>query len=225
MCAQRERIADYQWLHDDTEEDLVGADWHQDAIRATVYSLRDLASERGLPWHVGDQLPLVGARPDGTAWRPSPDVMVHPHAGVAQRKEMVVDVDGPPALIVEVASPTTWAYDVDTRRGKAFGYLHLGVPNYLVFDPYADLLGQSCLGWRRHGDAVEEWRPDANGRFHTSELGISFQPDGALLRIFDPNGRPVPYPHENAAIARALEQEVAALRAELGRMRGDKPPQ
>jgi Uma2 family endonuclease len=222
MSAQRERISDYQWLHDDTEEDLVGADWHQDAIRATVYSLRDLASERHLPWHVGDQLTLVGTRPDGTEWRPSPDVMVHLEAGVEHRKEMVVRVDGPPALIVEVVSPSTWAYDVDTRRGKAFGYLHLGVPDYLVFDPHADLLGAPCRGWRQHGGVIEEWRPGTDGRYHTSVLGISLQPDGALLRIFDPQGNPVPYPHENAHAARNLRQEMAALRAELERLRGER---
>ena len=32
MSAQREQVLDYSWLHDDTEEDLVGADWHQHAI-------------------------------------------------------------------------------------------------------------------------------------------------------------------------------------------------
>jgi hypothetical protein len=73
------------WLHDDTEEDLVGADWHQEAIGGIVDALRDQAEISGLPWHVGDQLALVACNPDGTAWRPSPDVMAHPGGGPAPR--------------------------------------------------------------------------------------------------------------------------------------------
>src|SRR5437764_7451528 len=132
MSAQRERVIPYSWLRDDTEEDLVGADWHQEAIRATVMSLRDLARRRRLPWHVGDQLTLVGTKPDGTAWRPSPDIMIHPLAGPTKRREMAVSSDGLPSLIIEMASLSTWEYDVDRQKGKAFGYLSLGVPEYLV---------------------------------------------------------------------------------------------
>ena len=56
------RVLTSSWLHDDTEEDLVGADWHQQAIRALSDSLDDIAREVHLPWHVGDQLTLVGTR-------------------------------------------------------------------------------------------------------------------------------------------------------------------
>ncbi len=54
------------WLHDDTEEDHVGADWHQEGIRTTVMGLRDLSATRDLPWHVGDQQTLVCTKPDGS---------------------------------------------------------------------------------------------------------------------------------------------------------------
>jgi hypothetical protein len=44
------RVVPWNWLHDDTEEDLVGASWHQRAIRATSSSLerehRDLEAQR-----------------------------------------------------------------------------------------------------------------------------------------------------------------------------------
>ncbi len=231
MCAQRERVTLYSRLHDDTEEDLVGADWHQEASRVIVYSLRDLADDQGLPWHVGDQLTLIGAKPDGTAWRPSPDVMVHPHGGAEARKEMVVATDGPPALVVEVASPSTWERDVDAQEGKAFGYAHLGVPDYLVFDPHADLLGEPCRGWQRRGGITREWRPEADGRYHTSTLGIALQPQGPLLRVFDPQERPVPFYFENTQRLRTqvrriqtLEQRVAELEAELARLHGQDTP-
>ena len=103
MSAQRERVLDYSWLHDDAEEDLVGADWHQDAIRALSTSLKTLAEERRWPWHVGDQLTLVGEKPDGKEWRPGPDISIHPRLGPDKRQEVDVRVEGPPALVLEVA--------------------------------------------------------------------------------------------------------------------------
>lgn len=220
MSAQRERMQPQSWLHDDTEEDLLGADWHREAIRATVISLRDYARRRGLPWHIGDQLALIGAKPDGTAWRPSPDIVLHVEAGSQKRSEMAVSHDGLPVLIIEVASPSTWAYDVATREGKAWGYCSLGVPNYLVFDPRGDLLGASCRGWQRAGQTVRDWRPGPDGRYHLIGLDISFQPEDDLLRLYDPEGRPAPFYFENAERAErvsALEAELARLREQLGR--------
>jgi len=109
MSAQRAQILDYSWLHDDTEGDLVGADWHQDAIRALSTSLKALAEERRWPWHVGDQLPLVGEKPDGTGWRPEPDISIpiHPTLGPKQRQNIDVRVEKPPVLVIEVASTST----------------------------------------------------------------------------------------------------------------------
>ena len=69
---------------------------------------------------------------------------------------MAVSSDGVPSLIIEVASPSTWEYDVDTQKGKAFGYRSLGVPEYLVFDPRREFLGTPCRGWQQIGGVVRE---------------------------------------------------------------------
>lgn len=219
---------DYSWLHDDTEEDLVGAEWHQSAIRALATSLKTLAEARGWPWHVGDQVTLVAWKPDNTEWRPAPDIVLYPRLGSEERQEIDVRSEGPPTLIVEVASASTWAYDVNmesVRRrrrqaGKAFGYLvGLGVQEYLVFDPRGDYITAQCRAWRRVGDAVEEWQPEPDGSYRSQSLDISFRPDAALLRVIDPAGTSVPYWFEAARRVRTLEQEVAALRAELDQLR------
>jgi Uma2 family endonuclease len=199
-------------LHDDAEEDLVGASWHQRAIRATSSSLERVAATRQLPWLVGDQLTLVATKPDGTAWRPSPDIMVYAQGGPAERAEMVAATDGLPALVIEVLSQSTWEYDVNAQDGKAWGYLQLGVPFYLVFDPHADLQGIPCRGWRQDGGQVEPWLPEPDGRYHVPTLGISFQPEGSLLRVHDPDGKPVPIEMEMALRIAALEAELAQRR-------------
>ena len=219
MNAQRATVSG--WLHDDTEEDLVGADWHQRAIRTLADCLLDLATRRGWPWHVGDQLPLVAWRPDGASWRPSPDIMIHPLAGPTPREEIAVRDEGAPALIVEVVSRTTWRYDADTIAGKAAGYAHLGVPEYLLFDPTGEHLSAPCHGWRFSDGAIQEWRPEPNGRYVSAALNIAFSPDGDLLRVYDPDGRPVLYTHEKTERIESQNREIAVLQAELARLRGE----
>lgn len=234
MSAEAQHVLDYSWLHDDVEEDLVGAEWHQSAIRALATSLKTLAEARHWPWHVGDQVTLIAWKPDATEWRPAPDIVLYPRLGPQERQEIDVRAEGPPTLLIEVASASTWAYDVSmesTRRrrrqvGKAFGYLvGLGVAEYVVFDPHGEFVDGQCRAWRRAGDIVREWRPESDGRYHSSALDISLRPDGALLRVIDPEGNAVPYwfeaTRENAALRRenaAQAQRIAALEAELERL-------
>jgi len=205
------------WLHDDGEEDLVGADWHQDAIRELSTGLKNMGRIRHLPWHVGDQLTLVAIKPDGSVWRPSPDVMIHPAAGPEKRAELVASVDGVPILIIEVASPSTWEYDIDLVGGKAWGYLQLGVSNYLVFDPRGDLLDEPCRGWQIESGMVHGWAPQADGRYHVTGLSLSFAPEGNLLRTFEPDGHPVPFTFETSRRIAELEAELARVRDRSGR--------
>jgi len=222
------RELDYSWLHDDVEEDLVGAEWHQHAIRTLSTSLTTLAEARGWPWHVGDQVTLAAWKPNNEAWRPAPDILIYPRLGPTERQEIDVRAEGPPAFIVEVASASTWAYDVSMEReggrprrrrvGKARAYLvGLRVPEYLVFDPRSEFLAGQVPAWRRVGDAgdmVEEWLPEPDGRYQSRALGISLRPDGPLLRVLDPDGRPVPYWFEATRENAALRQENAARRRE-----------
>ncbi|MGH2344671.1 MAG: Uma2 family endonuclease [Chloroflexota bacterium] len=228
-------------LYDDTEEDLVGADWHQRAILTIVTSLQDFASDHNLPWHVGNQLAFVCAKPDRSSWCPVPDVMLHTRAGAAERAEMRLRSDGLPDLIIEVASPSTWDYDVDVAAGKAWGYMALGIANYLVFDPAGDLLEEGCRGRQHQAGEARPWRSSDDGRYHALGLDISFKAEGSLLRVFDSDGSPVAFPHENACRVRsqqyALQEKehvlreqqwemdaqarrLAELEAELARLRG-----
>jgi Uma2 family endonuclease len=233
MSVQRERVLDYSWLHDDVEEDLVGADWHQNAIRALSTSLKTLAEEHRWPWHVGDQLTLVGEKPDAKEWRPAPDISIHPRLGPEDRQDIDVREAGPPALVIEVASASTWTYDVSlegTRRGKrqvgkAFGYLVLWrIPEYLVFDPKGEFLAGQIRAWRRVGERVQEWQPDPDGRYYSPALSVSFRPDGPLLQVFDPEGHPIPYWFETTRENAALRRRMADLEAQLERLRRQDTP-
>ncbi len=205
------------WPRNDTEEDLVGTDWHQDAISGLRTGLRDLALRAGLPWHVGDQLTLVAWGPYRTPWRPSPDIMAHPTAGAARRKEMDTRPDGLPALIIEVASESTWRKDVDlkTNGGKARAYLTLGVPEYLVFDPLDADIGGPCQAWRVVEGRIETWDPAPDGRYESRALGIALRPEGTLLRVLDHAGLPVPFEFEKT---RLLADQIDQLAAQVEQM-------
>lgn len=217
------RIVEHIELPDDTDEDLVGTDWHQRAIVNLYDALVDLSLLMGVPWHVGNQLPLLAWSPSGSVWRPSPDIMVHPHAGPRPRKEMVAREDGIPALIVEVASDSTWRRDVNTATGKAAGYLALGVPAYLVFDPTSAYLGAPCHAWQQEGGAVREWLPASDGRYECRSLGISLRPEGVFLRVYDPTGRPVATREERLQELATLRAELAHLRQQIDGPESDRP--
>jgi hypothetical protein len=62
-----------------------------------------------------------------------------------------------------------------------------------VFDPKGEFLAGQCRAWRRVEDVVQEWQPEPDGRYHSQTLGISVQPDAALLWVIDLEGKPVPF--------------------------------
>lgn len=79
----------------------------------------------------------VFASPD-IAYGPStlrPDVVVvlEANRGVIADSRLV----GPPDLVVEIASPSTAAYDRDPVAGKRGAYARMGVPEYWIVDPAA----------------------------------------------------------------------------------------
>ena len=147
----RDFVFDVVMLKDDTEEDLVGSDLHQTAIRRLADSLWLVGPGRGLPWHVSSQLMVQMGTVLGKDWNPSPDVFVHPTAGPAPRTSFDISVEGVPPFVIEVASPSTWEYDTGPK-GRSYGYV--GVQEYLVFDPTTDLLGMPVRAWHTTADGT-----------------------------------------------------------------------
>jgi len=65
-----------------------------------------------------------------TTVRPDAAVVLNEHAGVVAEKRLI----GPPDLVVEIASPSTAAYDRDADEGKRGAYARIGVPEYWIVD-------------------------------------------------------------------------------------------
>ena len=123
------------WLSDDTEESVLGSEWHQEAIHILADMLRDVARKRGAPWGVYEQVELRGVRrQNGRPYPLHPDVFVTGQ-GLDQTRDTtavkLADV-GAPLFVAEVASRSPARNDI---AGKAEVYARIGVPKYLVFDP------------------------------------------------------------------------------------------
>jgi Uma2 family endonuclease len=230
---------EFDLFEDDTEETLVGSSTHQGAITAAFQGIDDCAIEHDLPWFVGNQLTLVmprrGDRPPAP---PAPDICVHPTLTRAPRTSLLIAVDGPPSLAIEVTSPST-ALGRDLNAGSFVGkpqvYEAMGIAEYLVFDPLAEFIREQVRAWRLGPHGYLPWQPAANGRWHSETLGISFAAQGFLLRVYNRDGRLMPLHgelrsenrdlHNRLAEERRLRaaerQRLAELEAELRRLRGE----
>lgn len=222
------------WLPDDTEEALLGSMLHQRVIVSDVNSLTRYSKRANLGWRIGNQLKLVIPREGGRRpYQPSPDIIVHTSPLLSDRQtSLAVSTFGPPALAIEVCSPSTaLEHDIDTfnPEAKPSAYARAGIPEYLVFDPTGDLIPDLIRAWRAGpAGGYEPWLPDAvTGRWH-SALGVSFAPQGVLLRVYDPAGNLVPdnddmddlLASRDAQLAE-YQERIAELEAELRRQRGE----
>jgi len=217
-------------LADDTEDSILGSSLHQGAITVLHDSLDACGRGRGLPWFVGNQIRMLIPRVGGRLLTLSPDLLIHPTLSSGSRDSIIVAADGPPALVLEIASPSTArARDLaeGTPRGKPAAYAALGIAEYLVFDPVGDYVPLRLWARRLGPDGYEPWEPGDDGRWH-SALGISFVPDDAFLRVHDQDGQLVltgPELRERnrrlADIANERQGQIVALEAELRRLRGE----
>lgn len=228
----------FDHLLDDTEESLLGTPLHQLVIVTLFDSLTRHSRRNALPWVVGNQLRIrIPRGPGRPPYQPSPDILVHATLGTPPEASLDLRVVGPPALAIEIASPSTAReHDLNTldARAKPAAYAAAGIPEYLAYDPTGEIIPEVVRAWRAdERGRYQPWLPDARGHW-VSRLGISFAPVGVLLRVYDAAGQPVPsggdlddllaerehrIAAQNELIVR--EREIAALQAELRRLRGE----
>jgi Uma2 family endonuclease len=212
---------EFDTIPDDTEETLVGSFIHQETIVTTYEGLKVCARRRGLPWFVSNQLFLV--IPRGNMIPPrriAPDIAVFPSLEVTNPASLAVARHGAPALVIEVASPSTGLHNdlnLLDPDGKPRLYERIGVEEYLVYDPTAEAVGVEVWAQRRGPSGFIPWEPEGDGRWH-SALGVSFAPQGMRLRVYDHAGQLVPSSNEFDAMLAERDQELAALREQLRRL-------
>lgn len=209
----------------------VGPSWHQDAIGALFDGLTYCGLKRHLPWLIGNRLPVIISREEGDA-PPHlvPDIIVHPTLTDTPRTSLDITRDGPPVMAVEVVSTEAECnrdLNITEPIGKPQLYATAGIREYLAFDPLAEFIREQVRAWLLGPHGITPWLPDANGRWVSAGLGISFAVQGALLRVYDQDGRLAPIYRETLRTLALRDQqlterdrEIAALQAELRRLRG-----
>jgi hypothetical protein len=210
------------WPPDDTEESVLGTDLHQTTIRNLVLGINQAARvgrarEEPSPWRALTQLEYLGCRrPDGSSHRTYPDVFVFRHAIDPLRGSFSIDVDGPPLLIVEVLSESTYKSDLSVERGKGYSYSHIGAPEYLVLDPTYAMLQQGIDGWRLVEGAYQQWDAEADGRRYSRQLPLAIALEGVRVRVFLSEGRAMLREEEVEELSVALAERDEALARERG---------
>jgi hypothetical protein len=183
------------WPPDDTEESVLGTDLHQMTITNLRLGINEVAHlvrapGHGLPWQALSQIALLGCtRPDGSDYRTFPDVFVYRHPIDQNRGSVALAVDGPPVLIIEVLSESTYAADLDLERGKGFSYARAGVREYLALDPAGSFLPERGRAWRLENGVYRSWEPDASGRWQSAEIAVAIGVEGILATVYTREGR------------------------------------
>jgi hypothetical protein len=212
------------WPPDDTEESVVGTNRHQEAIGALKLGLNEVASAvapsgEPWPWQAYRQTTITGWRhSDGSAYTTLPDVYVYRQALDLRRASLSLERDGPPLLVVEVLSPTTYQADLDLEHGKGYSYRQGGVLEYLTLDPTGEFAGyrpEQGRAWRLEKGAYRPWLPDRHGRWHSAHLDVAIGLEGAQVAVYAPNGRRQLREGEIHREPARREEELAALRRRL----------
>ncbi len=202
------------WLPDDTEESVVGTEWHQEAIWGLADMLREVVERRDVTWGVCEHVELAGLqRQDGHPYAPRPDVMVLRRQIPGNLAGTSLVEAGPPLFVAEIASTTTVRGD---REGKRVAYAAVGIPEYLIYDPDGAILGTPIEAWRLstpRATAYAPWTPEPDGLWHSGVLDVAFRADQPLLGVRDRDGALIESSPMARRALRATRDELRVERA------------
>lgn len=214
------------WPPDDTEESVVGTDLHQKTIINLRWGINEVARMRmqaeraeGVPWQALSQTIVMGfERPDGTRYKTLPDVFVYRRAIDQNRGSVAVGVDGPPTLIIEVLSESTYDVDLNLAKGKGYSYARAGVREYLALDPTGAFSAERVSAWRLEDGVYRPWYPDGDGRWQSAEIAVAFGLEGVLATVYTRDGQRM---LREGEIQQELARQQAATAAELARQQAE----
>ncbi|HWM90527.1 MAG TPA: Uma2 family endonuclease [Thermoanaerobaculia bacterium] len=109
----------------------------------------------------------------------------------------------PPSLIVEVTSKSTRDEDLDEKKGI---YQHIGVEEYILFDPYGDYLKPRLQGYRLTERGYSALSLELDGSLLSRTTSLLLRPEAERLRLVEPaTGRLLPWIQE-AMLERTRKQ-------------------
>lgn len=151
--------------------------------------------------------------------RIAPDVFVAFGVTTAERRAWLVwEEQKAPEVVFEITSRSTRAEDLGSKKGL---YEWLGVQEYFLFDPLDEYLRPRLQGFRLV-NGLYQAVPATGSEVASAFLGLSLYAADDKLRFHVlQTGAALPLPDEQADARAAAEAEVARLREELARLRGE----
>jgi Uma2 family endonuclease len=126
--------------------------------------------------------------------------------------------DARPLLTIEIGSKSTFKEDEGPKVERYIGDLQVG--EYLYYKPHRMRRWRNLVMWRLDGDDVVAVEPNAAARLSSRELGLDFGLDEKnFLRLYEPDGSPVPLPQELQGELERERQRADTLEQELDRLR------
>jgi hypothetical protein len=225
MALEHEQIWSFDevWPPNDTEVSCLGTNLHQTTITNLRLGLNEAARAsqmpgRPLPWTALSQTLLLGCQhPDGSYYRTYPDVFVYLSHVDEDRGSMTVGIDGPPALIVEVLSESTFEVDIDHARGKGYSYARAGVPEYIALDPTGQYVA-GVAAWRLADERYHVWEPRPDGRWYSDQLPIAIALEGTQVAVYLAGGQRMLAEGEVGAALARKDADLARKDAEIERL-------
>ncbi len=216
------------WPPDDTEESVLGTHLHQTTITNLRWGINGIArahtaSGATVPWQALSQSIVMGfPRADGSRYKTLPDVFVYDRPIDLNRPSLAVGLDGPPILIIEVLSESTYDVDLGLQEGKAYSYAHAGVREYLALDPTHAYVLEGGRAWRLEQGVYQPWEPDAQGRWRSAQIDVSIGLEGAMATVYTrEGGRQLHEGEVGAELAETLTRGMDEGRTE-GRAEGQR---
>jgi Uma2 family endonuclease len=132
--------------------------------------------------------------PDEQEYPLAPDVALIKGVTSSPDISWRVGVHGPaPQVVFEIASPKTWARDLEEKPAE---YAVMGVQEYYAYDPYKTPLplsrrkGGRLFGWQLDKDTglMQKMAPGPDRRLWSQHLDSLLVPDGSYLRLYDRYG-------------------------------------
>jgi Uma2 family endonuclease len=193
-------------------------DVHIDALIYLREALRDHFREDPRMYVAGSML-LYYEEGNPTACV-APDVFVVQGVAKGERRTYRLWEEGqPPAVVFEITSRGSRLEDLGTKRVV---YAMLGVWEYFLYDPLGEYLRPSLQGYRLQEGEYQRIPPESEGRLTSQALGLELRVEEGRLRLVNPEtGERLLTPAEALVARRTAEVELARLRTELARLRGE----
>jgi hypothetical protein len=124
-------------------------------------------------------------RPNGTANKTLPDVYVYKKPIDQNWESVSPRRNGPPVLVIEVVSKSTFQADLNCRRGKGWSYEHAGVREYVVLDPGGAFIPTRILAWRLADGKYVPCAWQGGEPWWSSEIPIGIAIEGDMIGVYD----------------------------------------